>query len=129
MLLVRTMIKMSEIHGLGCFALEDIKQGQVIWEFNPLIDLEFEAAQSESFPKQLTELLDIYCYAQIKNGKKYFILCGDHARHMNHSTHPNILEDGPNNERNIAARDIQAGEELTSDYAHFDADAKMRLGQ
>jgi SET domain-containing protein len=42
---------------------------------------------------------------------------------MNHSEKPNLLD----LETNIAARDIQAGEELTCNYYLFDLDADRKL--
>lgn len=47
------------------------------------------------------------------------VLCGDNARFMNHSFEPNCDDDG--GEFTTAARDIEAGEELTCDYRRFDA--------
>lgn len=45
---------------------------------------------------------------------------------INHTEKPTVIrisEDGPD----IAARDIQVGEELTIDYRTFDADAERKL--
>ena len=39
MMCVKTVLKASPIHGIGLFADEDIKEGQVIWKFNPLVDI------------------------------------------------------------------------------------------
>ncbi len=41
MLVVKTFLKFSPIHGLGCFAGEDLKKGQLVWRFDPGIDLTF----------------------------------------------------------------------------------------
>ncbi len=50
------------------------------------------------------------------------MLCGDDARFFNHSDTPNCF-DFPDERggTTVAARDIDPGEELTSDYASFDA--------
>ncbi len=42
MLLVKTYIGMSEIHGLGVFAAEAIADGAVVWRHNPMFDLMFD---------------------------------------------------------------------------------------
>ena len=39
MLLVKTYLDKSLIHGVGVFADEFIKKGTLMWEFNPLIDV------------------------------------------------------------------------------------------
>ena len=59
-----------------------------------------------------------------------YVCCGDNDRYINHSEQPNT-EDLGFEERvfegegiTIAARDIQPGEEILSDYRSFDADAR-----
>lgn len=64
----------------------------------------------------------------MQGDRKVIILCGNRAKHMNHSDTPNCLNtfmDGV--EVNIAARDIAPGEELTCDYDRFDLDARQKL--
>jgi SET domain-containing protein len=126
MILVRSSVKYSSIHGLGCFAEEDIREGQVVWKFDPLIDIEYRAQDVSSFPEAFQEFLRIYAYSVMKDGEKTLILCGDHARHMNHTTTPNLYESPEG--MNIADRDIKAGEELTCDYTLFDLDVRKKLG-
>jgi len=54
-----------------------------------------------------------------------FVISSDHSKHMNHSDRPNVIQgDGY---FDIAARDIEPGEELTCDYHTFDLDAKLKL--
>jgi SET domain-containing protein len=125
MLLVKSFLKFSEIHGVGCFTAEDIKAAQIVWKLDPLLDVEIDTDKIASFPLAIQSFLQMYAYGQQAGLKKTFILCGDHARHMNHSEKPNLLEAGDGN--NIAARDIKAGEELTCDYNAFDTDATFKL--
>lgn len=129
MLVVRTSLKYSPIHGLGCFAEENIKKGQIVWEFDSRFDLEFSEDELKNFSPSYLDFLKVYSYTVIKDQKKIYVLCGDHARHMNHSESPNLLEAGTVNGQNIAARDIQAGEELTCNYLDFDDDAHLKLGK
>ncbi len=52
-----------------------------------------------------------------------FVLCADDARLMNHSDDPTVVGDyeaEPVCGVDIAARDIEPGQELTCDYATFD---------
>jgi SET domain-containing protein len=116
MLLVRTRLERSSIHGLGVFAAEPIAAGTEVWRFTPGFDLEAHpellARQPERFREQLLH------YGYIDRRLKLFILCCDDARYLNHSETPNI---GPDYalERHgvdIALRDIREGEELTVDY-------------
>jgi hypothetical protein len=125
MLLVKTILKYSPIHGLGCFANEDIKKGDIVWMFRPDIDLVFTEKEIKNLPDSFCDFLKVYAYSPLHEKEKVFILCADHARHMNHSEGPSLLEtdDG----MNIASRDILIGEELTCNYHDFDQEADSKL--
>lgn len=125
MLIVKTKLKYSEIHGLGCFAGEDIKKGQTVWRFDDGIDLVFAEKDFSKFPESFVEFLKMYAYSPLNDSEKKYILCADNARHMNHSESPN-LDETPEG-LNVALRDIKAGEELTCDYSQFDKDASFKL--
>ncbi len=127
MLLVKSFLKFSEIHGVGCFTAEDIKAGQIVWKLDPLMDVEFDEAYLNTCHPAIAEFMKTYAYGQNTGTKKTFILCGDHARHMNHSEDPNLVEAGDGNSYNLAIRDIKAGEELTCDYRAFDTEAIFKL--
>lgn len=125
--MVKTSIKFSPIHGLGCYTEEDITAGQVVWKMDTTLDMELTEEDIKKYPPSVIDFLQMYSYGQLENGKKTYILCGDHARHMNHSDAPNCVEAGDGNSFNLAARDIKKGEELTCDYNAFDTNAKFKL--
>lgn len=126
MLTVKTFIKFSDIHGIGCFAGEDIKKGDLVWRFDERVDMVFDEEDFAKFPDSFKDFLSIYAYSPVSEDDKVYILCADHAKHMNHSTDPNLFE-SPEGD-NIALRDIKKGEELTCDYNVFDKDASVKLG-
>ena len=117
MFLIPTTIGPSPIHGLGVFTAVPIPAGTVIWEFRPEVDLVIPVHLVEAMPEDRGRLLRSYAYLQ-EPGQ--LVLCGDNARFMNHSNEPNC--DDPDPQRTVAARDIAAGEELTSDYGRFEGD-------
>ena len=119
MLLVRTSIRPSSIHGVGCFAEEKIKKGQVIWILDERIDQIIQLSDVSKFPDSVQDFLQIYGYTAMFEGEKVLILCGDNARHYNHSDHPNSLD---TKFTTSAGQDIEVGEELTCDYRSFDLD-------
>lgn len=127
MLLISASIKPSSIHGFGCFTNERIHKGQVVWVFDESIDIRIPVSGLASLPRPAQEFLGTYGYAEMHQGQKVIVLCGDHSKHMNHSSDPNLLEGGDNLELNVAARDIEAGEELTCNYYNFDLDAGEKL--
>lgn len=119
MLLVRTTVDRSPIHGFGVFALDPIPAGTRIWAFDPVIDRIIPGSELDRFPAHIREYLEHYC--------EYFpetdelVLSGDGDRYTNHADNPNTVVDGINapTAHVIAARDIAAGEEITCDYAEI----------
>ncbi|MBM3187211.1 MAG: SET domain-containing protein [Chloroflexi bacterium] len=128
MLLVSASIKHSPIHGFGCFTNERIRKGQVVWVLDRRIDVVMPAAQVSTLPEPAQAFLRMYGYWTRQDGVEVVVLCGDHAKHMNHSDEPNLIEGDANGESDVALRDIEAGEELTCNYHHFDLAASQKLG-
>jgi SET domain-containing protein len=120
MLLVKTYLDRSPIHGIGVFAGERIPKGTVIWRWSAEIDLLLTAEQVAALHPAARGQIEKYTYLDRNLGK--LVLCGDDARFFNHSGSPNC-HDYPDERggTTVAARDIERGEELTSDYAAFDA--------
>ena len=127
MLLVSASVGPSPIHGVGCFAEERIREGQVTWEFSERFDLRIPVPELASLPRATQGFLETYGYVEMHGGQEVVVLCGDHTKYMNHSEHPNQRWDG-DRQLSVAARAIEAGEELTCDYREFDLDAERKLG-
>ena len=120
MMMVKTKLKKSPIHGFGIFSDQNIKKGDVVWKYNPIIDKKITPKEYKSLPLLAQKYIDKYGF---KDHDKMWVMCGDDARFFNHSIKPSCKEDGVENERDnitTAARDIKKGEELTSNYNHFD---------
>jgi SET domain-containing protein len=123
MLLVKTRIGPSIIHGTGLFADEPIPKGTMVWRFTPGFDLTFTNEQLLGF----APLVQIYIYKVGWRSKKSGRYCfsSDDGRFFNHSNEPNCLSeyrDGEEEAVTIARRDIAAGEEMTDDYSSFEYD-------
>jgi uncharacterized protein len=125
MLLVKCSVRPSRVHGLGCFTEEPVQAGQVVWIFDSRIDVRVRSSELLDFPPPMREFLLMYGYEELYQGERTIVLCGDHARYMNHSEEPNLID----GETNVASRDIRAGEELTCNYYVFDLDAYRKLSQ
>lgn len=116
MLLVKTVVRESAIHGLGLFADQDIAAGELVWEFDPLIDRILRVEDLERLPEHARLFVEVYSEYFADLG--LLVLSGDNDRFTNHSADPNtvvVLPNGPA-AKVIAARDIAAGEEITCDY-------------
>lgn len=125
MLLVRARIGLSTIHGIGCFAAEPIRKGQLVWVLDERLDSVIPFAELCTFPPPAQEFWLMYGYQIERNGERIIVMCGDHAKHMNHAAEPNLGEDAAR--QNVALRDIAPGEELTCDYYSFDLDTVRKL--
>ena len=125
MLLVRTSVRPSRIHGLGCFAEERIRAGQVVWVYDERVDIPMPTAALAALPEVVREYFLNFGYEELHDGVPVTVLCADHAKYVNHSDEPNLLDE----EANVAARDIEVGEELTCNYFKGDLDAERKLGR
>ncbi len=128
MLLVKTKVRPSPVHGLGLFADAFIPEGATIWRFDSSIDRRYTESELAALPQERQQALRIHCYVNPRSG--LYVYCGDDARYINHSEQPNTKDVGfdegfhEGEGVTIAARDIQPGEEIVSDYRSFDADAR-----
>ena len=128
MFVVRVELKPSAIHGLGCFTIEPIKKDQLVWQFDPRVDIVLPASEHNGCHPVVKEMLEKWTYVEVRQGREVMILCGDLAKFMNHSDQPNLY-DSRDLTLNFALRDIDAGEELTCNYYEFDIKAGDKLGR
>jgi len=114
MLLFDTELRASRIHGTGVFLLEPVKEGDVIWRFDSRIDRVYSDHELDELPPRMREFLRVYSTWHAESG--LWVLCGDNGRNFNHSDTPNTISKGIAFGDDIAAYDLPAGTELTSDY-------------
>ena len=114
MLHVEAQAGISTIHGIGLFAAQFIPDGTVIWRFQPGFDLELSEKDLLRLTAAAQKQVRRYAYS-FPPGGRYF-LSSDDDRFTNHSDTPNTHFV---NGCSVAARDIQPGEELTTDYREF----------
>jgi uncharacterized protein len=124
MLMVDTELRLSPIHGIGVFLKQPARKGQLIWRFDSRIDRVFSDAEVEQLPPHVQRFLRTY--STLHGELRLWVLCGDNGRHFNHSDAPNTRSLGIAFGDDVAAQDLAAGEELTTDYRTI-CDA-MRLG-
>lgn len=127
MLQILSFVAQSDIHGLGVFANQDIKKGQIIWRFEPPFDRTFSKieflAHLERLPSR--SQLHIVKMTYLRENKIY--LLQDHSTYINHSEYtPNVeLID---TQTEVAVRDIGRGEELLENYSvNYDKDDLFQI--
>jgi uncharacterized protein len=122
MLLIKTKLAESSIHGMGIFAGERILRGNDVWQFFPNFDLERSVSEVNDLPLHAQEWFKQYAYLDYRLG--CYILSIDHARFINHSEKPNVIPDFDRDRHGIgvANKDIDIDEEITIDYRLIEKD-------
>jgi SET domain-containing protein len=113
MLLVKTYLDRSPIHGIGVFAGENLRKGQKIWRFVEGFDRTFSPKQYARLPKQARDFLKFYGYRA--DGEILYTV--DHDHHMNHSDDANTFWRAG---YIVTNRAIPKGAEITNNYREFD---------
>ena len=96
------------------------REGHTGWKFSPGFDLELPLDFPASLAASARRRFLKYSYISPVTG--HYILCSDDARFFNHSDDPNVISTpvaGEQEGMDIAARDVNAGEELLYDYRVF----------
>jgi uncharacterized protein len=114
MLLVKTYLDKSAIHGIGVFADELIRKDAKIWRFVIGFDRYYSRKQLAKLPKPAREHIKLHGY----QWGREILLSMDYDTFMNHSENPNTYF---RNGYVIARRTIRKGTEITNDYRAFEA--------
>jgi SET domain-containing protein len=114
MLLVKTYLDKSPIHGIGVFAGELIRKDTKIWRFVFGFDRYYSKRQIAKLPKPAREHIKLHGY----QWGNEILLSMDYDTFMNHSDRPNTYF---HNGYVLARRNIRKGTEITNDYREFEA--------
>ena len=120
MFLIDTYLDKSKIQGVGVFAKENIKKGQLIKEVRPDFEIEFNKDNLPKMPLALAKLIDTHAYER-ELGSKILVMGIDNEKYLNHSDNPTVNEEG------YALKNIAIGDEITIDYNNFDDNIKLWL--
>jgi hypothetical protein len=114
MLLVKTYLDKSKIHGLGVFAGQFIRKDAKIWRFVFGFDRYYTRKRLAKLPKAARDYIKLHGY----QWKNEILLSMDYDTFMNHSETPNTYY---RNGYVLARNAIRKGTELTNDYRAFEA--------
>jgi len=111
----RLVLRSSPVHGYGLFTTDSIRAGEeLIWVSGGVVYTteDWKTGKVQLAPKLYNETqIDDDLFIATPKSLYYYV---------NHSCNPNFLN-------RMAWRDIEAGEELTTDYATFQPFPKYRL--
>lgn len=106
---VKCLLGVSNTHGIGVFAIRDIKEGEELFKYSELY-LEVDTEKLEPSVRKIVLDRNVF-YNKIKNVIKHPNAEVDYVVFMNHS-------DNPNSDGVFALRDILSGEEIMETYRH-----------
>jgi len=110
---VLVTIKPSKIHGVGVFAIKDIKKGQRLYiKWNPMGFLQTTLSKLNPEVREIIEQR----WPPVKDGYPFIHPHEDanHLSFMNHSNGPNY-----DDKTDTVLRDIRAGEEILESYGKY----------
>jgi len=121
-------VRSSPIHGWGLFARCAIPKGVAWWQASLdnvilLNQMQLETLMTSQLNPAMESLLTLTrIYGYYSASLDRIIVCLDNARYVNHSFDPNSGAPPDGNPLcSMALRDIQADEEITENYAHYDS--------
>ena len=124
MFFVKVKVQKSDIDGMGLFADQDIKKGDIIWKLDKekinttlkIIDRSILSSLEEE--RQTKQIIDVLVYCIYKDEK--FIYYLDENKYINHSLEPNAFT---NKDLTVlATKDIKIGDEITENYNTYEKD-------
>jgi uncharacterized protein len=129
MMMIPVDVRKSEIHGLGIFAVEPIRKGEVLWAFYPGLDRSVSDYAVEFAEPRKRAFIIERGYLNQKNS--HWVICCDESQFWNfprNGDQANCVLGGEQDGENliIAGRDIAVGEELTI-CPESDGDYKRKL--
>lgn len=124
MLRVKTSLNKSSVNGIGLFADQFIPKGTPTWEYDEKFDVAFSEEEISALPEFSKQIFLKYGYYDDELSK--FVLCADDQRFINHSSTNANIDSQPRID--VAARDIQPGEELLCDYTEYEQNWFERRG-
>lgn len=123
MFLIPTYVDRSQVHGYGVYCATPVPAGTTIWQFVEGVDLRLTERDLDQLPLSIRATIRSYCYREESGA---YVLCGDSAKFMNHSSEPTCDDNG------LVTRVLKAlpaGTELTCDYRAFDYDTINGRGE
>lgn len=105
------VVDVDPVVGAGVIATRRIPRGSLVWVMDAL-DQAIPESDIAQLPACWAPLVDRWTFS---DGRRHRVLLWDHGRYVNHSCAPNC--GGTEFGFELALRDIEAGEELSNDYA------------
>jgi len=122
---VKYKLDRSKIHGIGIFADQDIKKGDLIFTASPILDVNISQEKYDLLND--LEKQEVRHWGFWVEVEKVWHVDFDHIHFINHSFDANTTQDFSHPEAYIvASKNIKKGEELTQNYLEFETVDDLR---
>jgi SET domain-containing protein len=125
MIHIKYKLDNSNKHGIGLFADEELKEGQLIYTASPLLDVNITQEQFDSLTDREKE--EFQWWGFFDEPSQRWHVDFDVSRFINHSREGTVTQDKGHDEAYlVTTRDVQKGEELTQNYLEFESEEDLR---
>lgn len=125
MIHIKYKLDRSHKHGIGLFADEDLKEGQLIYTASPLLDVNLTQEQFDSLSDREKE--EFQWWGFFDEPSQRWHVDFDVSKFINHSRAGTVTQDKNHDEAYlVASRDVKRGEELTQNYLEFESEEDLK---
>jgi len=115
----------SDKHGIGLFANENIRKGQLVYTASSVLDVNISPEQFETLNEREKHEVRYWGFWDEANGVWHVDF--DVTRFINHSFQPTLTQDSAHTDAYlITTRDVKKGEELTQNYIEFETEEDLK---
>ncbi len=125
MIHIRYKLNISPHHGIGLFADEDLKAGQLVYTASPLLDVNITEEQFASLHEKEKE--EIRWWGFKIEDKGVWHVDFDVSKFINHSYTPTLTQSPDHTDAYlVTTREVKSGEELTQNYLEFESPEDLK---
>lgn len=120
MIHIKYKLNTSDKHGIGLFADEDLKSGQLVYTASPILDVNITKDQFDSLSTNEQE--EIRWWGFFDESSEHWHVDFDVSKFVNHAKDGTLTQDTNHADAYlITTRDVNKGEELTQNYLEFES--------
>lgn len=125
MIHIKYKLDRSDKHGIGLFADEDLKAGQLVYTASPLLDVNITQEQFDSLNDREKE--EFRWWGFFDEASQRWHVDFDVSKFINHSFDATVTQDKNYTDAYlITTRDVKKGEELTQNYLEFESEEDLK---
>lgn len=125
MIHIKYKLDKSDKHGIGLFADEDLKEGQLVYAASPLLDVNITQEQFDSLSDREKE--EFQWWGFFDEPSQRWHVDFDVSKFINHSEEGTVTQDKNHEEAYlVTTRDVKSGEELTQNYLEFESEEDLK---